>query len=180
MSWNTFLKRWDVLNAVVETADQRLHDDRRGELPLDVPGVDAVFATPHDLLGALSLRWHTRLAGRIERELMSQPMDLQGTVVAAWQTTANELPGIRAILDRHRDEPLDERMEAMMGKATRKERELLAVMSGLAAPGDPEAPAVGERIEMHARATNVRVLPRPTRPTAQRPLLDRVRSVLAS
>jgi hypothetical protein len=176
MSWNTFLKRWDVLNAVVDAADQRLD----GELPLDIPGVDTIFATPHELLGALSLRWHTRVAGRIDREFADQPMDLEGTVVAAWQTTANELPGVRAILDHHRDQPLDAEMATMTAKAAAKERELLAVMAGKAAPGDPEAVAVGERIEMYARATNVRTLPTQASRDAQRPILDRVRSMLAS
>ena len=30
-----------------------------------------------DLLSALALRWHTRLAGRFERELLQEPLDLR-------------------------------------------------------------------------------------------------------
>ena len=40
---------------------------------------------------------------------MSQPMDLEQAVVTAWQATADELPGVRPILDHYRAEPLDER-----------------------------------------------------------------------
>ena len=63
MTWTAFHRRGEVLRNVVETADQRLD----GELPLYVDGVAETFADANDLLGALQLRWHTRLAGRIER-----------------------------------------------------------------------------------------------------------------
>ena len=69
------------------------------------------------LLGALQLRWHTRLAGRIERELMARPMAFEDAVVDAWRATAAELPGIRAIVDHHRAHPLDDAMALAMDKA---------------------------------------------------------------
>jgi hypothetical protein len=69
MTWTAFHRSGEVLRAVVETADQRVE----GELPLHVAGVEETFADATDLLGALQLRWHTRLAGRIERELMAAP-----------------------------------------------------------------------------------------------------------
>ena len=69
---------------------------------MDIAGVATVFADDLDLLGALQLKWHTRLAGRIEREQAHQPMDLKAAVVRAWRETADELPGIRAILDEQR------------------------------------------------------------------------------
>ena len=71
-------------------------------LPSDVPGVAAVFADDLELLGTLQLKWHTRLAGRIEREQLHQPMDLRAAVVRAWHRTADELPGVRAVLDAQR------------------------------------------------------------------------------
>ncbi len=89
MTWKAFHNRGEILRAVTATADARLD----GLLPMDVPGVSETFADELDLLGALQLRWHTRLAGRIERELMRQPMDLEQAVVTAWQATADELPG---------------------------------------------------------------------------------------
>jgi hypothetical protein len=153
MTWTAFHRRGEVLRAVVETADQRVD----GELPLDVPGVAETFADPTDLLGALQLRWHTRLAGRIERELMSQPMDLERAVVTAWHRTADELPGVRAILDHHLERPLDEDMGRAARTAAAKEHVLLAVMSGRGGPADAGSAAVGARIEAQARETHVPV-----------------------
>ena len=88
MTWTSFHRRGDVLRDVIAAADQR----RDGVLPRDVDGVAATFADDLDLLAALQLKWHTRLAGRIEREQMTQPMDLRASVVRAWHRTADELP----------------------------------------------------------------------------------------
>ena len=104
MTWTSFHRRGDVLRDVIAAADQR----RDGVLPRDVDGVSATFADDLDLLGALQLKWHTRLAGRIEREQMTQPLDLRASVVRAWHQTADELPGIRAILDEQRLRPADD------------------------------------------------------------------------
>jgi hypothetical protein len=153
MTWTAFHRRGEVLRTVVETADQRVD----GELPLYVPGVAETFADAIDLLGALQLRWHTRLAGRIERELMAQPMNLEQAVVTAWHRTADEMPGVRAILDRHLDHPLDQEMARVAATAAAKEHVLLAVMAGRGGPADPESVAVGARIEQHARETYVPV-----------------------
>lgn len=173
MTWTAFHRRGEVLRAVVETADQRVD----GELPLYVPGVAETFADATDLLGALQLRWHTRLAGRIERELMAQPMDLERAVVRAWQRTADEMPGVRAILDHHLDHPLDDEMARVAATAAAKEHVLLAVMAGLGGPADPESAAVGARIEAHARETYV-----PTRQLVEPPhtLLGRLKAALAA
>ena len=148
MTWNAFRSRGEILRDVTAVADAHLH----GALPWDVAGVPAAFADELDLLGALQLRWHTRLAGRIERELMSQPLDLEQAVITAWRATAHELPGIRAVVDRHREQPLDHTMGRAMATATAKEHELLAVMAGRATLDDPRAARVGAEIEARARA----------------------------
>jgi len=148
MNWTSFHRRGEILRTVSQVADKRLD----GALPMDVTGVSQTF-DEHTLLGALQLRWHTRLAGRIERELMYQPMDLETAVVRAWQHTADELPGTRAILDRHRAQPLDPAMAEMMAKATAKEHLLLAVMAGLGSTEDAATIGVGARIEADARAS---------------------------
>jgi len=148
MTWTSFHRRGDVLRAVIAVADQR----RDGRLPRDVDGVPATFADDHDLLGALQLKWHTRLAGWIEREQMAQPMDLEAAVVRAWQQTADELPGVRAILDEQRARPADEATAEIMRKSAAKEHVLLAVMAGLASAHDARAAAVGARIEDEAKA----------------------------
>ena len=148
MTWNAFRTRGEILRDVTAVADVRPD----GTLPWDVDGVARAFADELDLVGALQLRWHTRLAGRIERELMHQPLDLELAVIAAWRATAHELPGIRAIIDHHRDQPLDREMAEAMSAATTKEHELLAVMAGRAPLGDPRAAQVGAEVEARARA----------------------------
>ena len=148
MNWNAFKTRGEILRDVSAVADAR----RDGTLPLDVDGVRTVFADDLDLLGALQLRWHTRLAGRIDRELMGQPLDLQQAVITAWRATADEMPGVRAIVDRHRDHPLDDAMAEAMAVATSKEHAWLAVMAGLAGISDGAAAVpAGAAIEEKAR-----------------------------
>lgn len=149
MTWTSFHRRGEVLRGVIAAADSRLD----GRLPMDVEGVAEAFGDELSLLGALQLRWHTRLAGHIERELMSQPLDLEGAVVAAWQATARELPGVRAVLDRYRAEPTSEEMARAMATATAKEHELLSVMAGRATAGDELASRAGEQVAERARAT---------------------------
>lgn len=174
MTWKSFHRRGEILRTVIATADRR----RDGVLPMDVEGVAETFGDELSLLGALQLRWHTRLAGRIERELMHQPMDLEGAVVTAWQATAEELPGIRAIVDHYRHEPLDRAMAEAMEKSAAKERILLAVMAGRVSAHDATAARVGEAIENSARATF-----RPVRATGEpevHGLLDRIKAALAA
>ncbi len=164
MTWTSFHNRAEILRSVIEAADERLD----GSLPTDVDGVRETFDDEHELLGALQLRWHTRLAGRIERELMYQPMDLEEAVITAWHHTAEELPGIRAVLDRHREQPSDPGMAEMMAKAAVKEHLLLAVMAGRGSAGDAATIAVGARIEADARAS---YRPSDPRVDAHRPTL---------
>jgi hypothetical protein len=149
MTWTSFHRRGDVLRDVIAVADQR----RDGALPRDVEGVSTTFEDDRDLLATLQLKWHTRLAGRIEREQMHQPLDLRAAVVRAWQRTADDLPGIRAILDEQRLRPADEATREIMRKSAAKEHVLLAVMAGLASAQDAGAAAVGARIEAEAKAT---------------------------
>lgn len=147
MTWTSFHRRGEILRDVIASADRR----RDGHLPMEVSGVAQTFADELALLGALQLRWHTRLAGRIERELMGQPMDLEAAVVAAWQAAAADLPGIRAVLDRERAEPRSEAVADALAKARTKDHTLLAMMAGLASgPGEPAARA-GAVIEERAR-----------------------------
>lgn len=176
MTWTTFRSRGEILRDVTEAADLR----RDGQLPLDVDGVHERFADELDLLGALQLRWHTRLAGRIERELADQPLDLEQAVVSAWQATAEQLPGIRAILDHRRDHPSDGRTAAAMRIATAKEHAMLAVSAGRADGASPGAARVGAALEQRARST--RRTPVASRPGAHAApgLLHRLKAVLAA
>jgi hypothetical protein len=175
MTWKSFHTRGEILRDVINTANDR----RDGALPTDVEGVAETFGDELTLLGALQLRWHTRLAGRIERELMRQPMDLESAVVAAWHATADELPGVRAIVDHYRAEPTDDAMAEMMAKSAAKERILLAMMAGRVSAPDDAAARVGAAIESHARATYRPVRSAPRRAEQPR-LLARLKAALAA
>ena len=174
-TWNAFHSRGEILRAVTATADAR----RDGRLPLDVDGVSDAFDDELDLLGALQLKWHTRLAGRIDRALSFQPLDLEAAVVSAWHATAQELPGIRLVLDRHLAHPLDAAMADALATAAAKERTMLAVMAGRAGTQSTGAAAVGEAIERRARET---FTPAYRAPQAHRApgLLGRLKAALAA
>jgi hypothetical protein len=145
MTWDAYHRRDTVLHEVMTVADTR----RDGILPWDeVPGTEAAFGTPADLLGALQMRWHTRLSGAIERQLNEEPWDLEQAVVHARRALAGDMPGVRAVLDAHADEPT-------MQRAHRKEWRLLASASGRCAMDDPQAIAIGRGIEERARAIRV-------------------------
>ena len=125
MTWDAFHRRGEVLRAVIDEANSR----RDGRLPLDVPGVAETFGDELALLGALQLRWHTRLAGMIERELLDDPADTESAVDAAWQRAAGELAGGRAILDACAETPTSPEMARMIDTAHRKDRALMTAMA---------------------------------------------------
>ena len=163
MTWKSFHNRGEILRSVIATAGVR----RDGILPMDVSGVAETFGDELTLLAALQLKWHTRLSGHIERELVTQPMDLEGAVVAAWGHAADELPGVRTILDHYRAEPTDAAMATAMAKATGKEHLLLAVMAGKSSVADPKAVPIGAEIEKRARDAHLHAVTthrRPDRP----------------
>jgi hypothetical protein len=116
MTWKSYHDRGAVLRDVIDTLDAR----RDGLLPMDVTGVTEAFGDELTLLGALQLRWHTRLAGRI---------DAGATPTEARRATAHDLPGVRAVIDHYTAHPLDEPMARATALAARKERVLL--MEGL-------------------------------------------------
>ena len=177
MTWKSFHSRGEILREVITTANGRLD----GLLPMDVDGVAETFGDELTLLGALQLRWHTRLAGRIDRELMAQPMDLETAVVTAWHATADELPGVLAIVDHYRAEPLDAEMAEAMTKSAAKERTMLAMMAGRVSVPDDTAARIGAAIEAQARATYRPARPAATSRRAHHPrLLDRIKAALAA
>jgi hypothetical protein len=177
MTWTSFHRRGEVLRDVIGAADRR----RDGALPRDVDGVSKTFADDLDLVAALQLKWHTRLAGRIEREQLTQPLDLRASVVRAWHRTADELPGIRAVLDEQRLRPADAAIAEAMRTSAGKEHVLLAVMAGAASTHDARAAAAGARIEAEARGA----WPSDGEPTelehpARLTLLGRLKAALAA
>lgn len=182
MTWKSFhdrplLNRGEILRAVIETADAR----RDGIVPMDVPGVAETFRDELTLIGALQLRWISRLTGRIERELTNEPMDLESAVVGAWAGLAAEMPGVRAVLDHYRAHPVDDTMARAMSVSTAKEQAMLAVLAGRSSTTDAAATRVGEAIERRARDAYV-APPRPAGAHAAEhaTLVDRIRAVLAA
>ena len=173
MTWTSFHNRGEILRSVIATAGVR----RDGILPMDVSGVAETFGDELTLLAALQLKWHTRLAGHIERELVTQPLDLRGAVEVAWSNAADELPGVRKILDHYRSQPTNVAMASAMAKATAKEHILLAVMAGQSSVDDATAVPLGATIEANARKTRVRV---PAERIEQPSLLERLKAVVAA
>lgn len=180
MTWDAHHRRGEVLRAVIDEANAR----RDGALPMGLPGVDQAFADDFDLIAALQLRWHTRLAGRIERALMEDPMDLESAVLRGWRATAMELGGVRAILDAYAEAPTSAKMRAALGRAREKEWMLLAAMAGRASANDARGTHVGRRLEEKARASYNPVLTvAPRHRAAERTtgsLLGRLRARLAA
>ncbi len=172
MTWKTFHRRGEVLAAVLATADHR----RDGRLPMDVDGVPETFGDELTLLGALQLKWHTRLAGQVERALAGQPLDLGDAVAGAWRATADDLPGVRLVLDHYREHPVDDAMAVAMARATRKEHTTLAMMAGRCSVGDEGAAPIGAALERRAR-TDWRPAPAETERLT---LLDRLRAALVA
>lgn len=175
MTWEAFHHRGDVLNTVIA----ELATQREATLPLELPGVRATFRDELDLLAALHLRWHTRLSGRIERELAAQPLDLEQAVIAAWRATDASLPGVREVLDHYTEQPLDPEMAQALGKAAAKQRHMLAVMAGLVSTleVDAQSARLGARIEDAARAGRSRP---PVQPKPSLGFLDRLKAALAA
>jgi hypothetical protein len=188
MPWTAFHRRGEVLRSVVETVDAR----RDGRLPMALPGGAETFRDELDLLAALHLRWHTRLSGNLELALMDQPVDLPAAVVAAWRRTAEELAGLRLVMDRYAAHPVDADMAAALTRAREKEWTALALAAGLASDEGPHAAAAGRGLEDRARTPEAAGEPHspvtepasPAARTADEPdspsLVDRIKAVLAA
>jgi hypothetical protein len=181
MTWTTYHRRGEVLNNVIAAANAR----GDGLLPTDVEGVAAVFRDELDLLGALQLRWHTRLSGRIDGVLGRQPRGRQAARGDARGAPAGQMPGVRAVLDRALADGVGPEADRLLGNAVAKERMMLAAMAGRSSYDDEAAVAVGASIEDRARAAWAVSPPAAgtaSTTTAARSttLIDRLRSALAS
>ena len=118
---------------------------------MSVPGVAENFHDDLDLVGALLLKWNARLMGNIERALMREPMDLERAVAEAWRTTAEQLPGVRMVIDRCTDAPTSPEMERAMNRAHDRESSYLATAAGLSSGRSAASIEAGRRGEQLAR-----------------------------
>ena len=152
MTWTTHHNRGHVLREIEAVTAER----RDGLLPMDLDGVTAVFDDEMDILAALQLRWYTRLAGMIERELFDAvDADLEAAVIHAWHLTNDELPGVRAVLDHYAANPTNDVMRQALATGRLKEQHLVALMAGLGGYGHELSIAVGGRLEARARETYI-------------------------
>jgi hypothetical protein len=179
MTWNAFHHRGEILQTVIDTADLR----QDGVLPTDLPGVVETFPDELDLIGALAMKWHARLSGNIERELMAQPIDLEAAITNAWRKSSLEAPGIRMIIDRYTESPTNPEMAAALSRAQEKEWLKLAAAAGLSSDDSAPAARAGERVTRNARigalapvAASTTTVDEVVSPS----LVDRIRAVLAA
>jgi hypothetical protein len=128
---------------------------------------------------------------------MREPMDLEHAVAEAWRTTAEQLPGVRMVIDRCTDAPTSPEMERAMNRAHDRELAYLATAAGLSSGRSAASIGAGRRVEELAR-TGLAVLqaqepqaqpqaePQPepeSNPGHDAPtesLADRIRAVLAA
>lgn len=171
MTWDAYNRRKNVLREMIAIADRR-RDVTLTDLLTTVEGGREAFPTDTDLLFELQMTWFQRLSGQMDR-LISDGHDSPELVpVTAWVSTAAQLPGTRALLDAHLDEPA-------LRKAFAKELSYLALSAGVPAVG-PALAAHGRRIQQAARdevaAAPPVALADETRPS----LITRLRNAIAA
>ncbi len=181
MTWNTFHNRGEVLRQAVAIADARAD----GELPMQAAGVAECFDDELDLLSAMMLKWHTRLAGNIERAMTEQPVDLQAAVIGAWIQTRTALPGVRAVIDRAATLPADTEIAQAVTRAQQREWARLAIAAGAANDMSTTSAHRGREIEATARqafAAPSATATSPEQGQARHPdsLVERIKAVLAA
>jgi len=170
MTWDAYNRRKNTLREMLAIAD-RQRDITLTELLDTVEGAHDAFPTETDALFELQMTWFQRLSGQMDR-LLSDGLESPELVpVTAWVTTAADLPGARALLDAHRDEPA-------LAKAFTKELAYLAMSAGVPVRGS-DLRGHGQRIQDTARAS-VAAAPAVEADPSRMGLMARLRSVIAA
>jgi hypothetical protein len=170
MTWDAYHRRKNALRQMLATADRR-PDITLTELLDTVDGARDAFASETEALFELQMTWFQRLAGHVDRLISEGTESPELVAVTAWVSAAADLPGVRALLDAHRDEPA-------LRKAYAKELGYLAMSAGVPVHGQ-EALARGRRIQDSARAT-VAALPARPAETPRPGLMARLRNAMAA
>jgi hypothetical protein len=144
IAWDTYHRRATALRGVVAGLDR----SGSSTLPWD-DELAVVFDDPDDLLVTLHDLWTRRLAGRVDLALEIDEHESAESVALAWREVAEELSGVRRVLDRQADNPL-------LRHSRRKEHRMLAVAAGHATISDPlsRSAAAGERLVARIRDTD--------------------------
>jgi hypothetical protein len=140
-AWDTYHRRSTALRRVVSDIDR----SGSSELPWN-DELAAAFDDPDDLLVALNDVWTRRLAARVDLALEIDEHESRESVALAWREVADELTGVRRVLDRQADHPA-------LRHSRRQEHRMLAVSAGVATIGDPasRSAAAGERLVARIR-----------------------------
>src|SRR5680860_421172 len=121
MTWDAYNRRNETLRELLVVADRRRDGDTMWNERDDVRHT---FANSDDLLLDIQMYWFQRLSGHLDSSF-GLDADPETAAVRAWREAAAELPGARAILDQHDDNPL-------LAKAHAKELGSMAHSAGLA------------------------------------------------
>src|SRR3546814_9974541 len=100
--------------------------------------------------------------------------------ISAWRAAADEIPGVREVLDHYAAHPVDDEMAHAMRTAVAKQRQTLAVVAGRVSSmdADEHGARIGAEIEAVARAGHV--LPEPPASRDNVRPLDRPRAAMAA
>jgi hypothetical protein len=139
IAWDNYRRRATALRRVIADLD------RSGSSTL--PWGDelaAVFDDRDDLLVALHDAWTRRLTGRVDLALEIDEHPPGASVALAWHEVADELAGVRRVLDRQADNPV-------LRSSERQEHRLLAVAAGVATINDPLPRSAAAGVRLVAR-----------------------------
>ena len=147
MTWTVTHHRGAILRAVAHEVNAQ----NTGLLPMHLEGVAETFHDELDVIAGLYLQWHARLSANVDDALMAENDDPAGLVAGAWAKTAQQLPGIRRVIDTYTENPLDDRMADALDKARRTELARLGCAAGASQLANETAEHTGEEIVSHAR-----------------------------
>jgi hypothetical protein len=170
MTWDAYHRRKESLREMLAIAD-RHRDVTLTELLDTVDPERTAFADETALLFDLQMVWFQRLSGTMDR-LVSEGTETPDLMaVTAWVDAAAQMPGARALLDAHGDEPA-------LAKAYAKELAFLATSAGVPI-NHPDLARHGRRLLESARESAVEApVSEPAEPNHG--LMARLRSVIAA
>ena len=170
MTWDAYHRRKDTLREILTIADRDRHPSLTDLLDIADPHREA-FENETAALFDLQMLWFQRLSGTVDRLTADGTDDFEHVALDAWVSAAADLPGARALLDQHRDDPA-------LAKAFTKERAFIAGAAGVPV-NHPDIARHGERIIRSARSEAAR-RPDPSTPDQRPGLIARLRSVIAA
>ncbi|MEO6349858.1 MAG: hypothetical protein ABIP53_04325 [Candidatus Limnocylindrales bacterium] len=147
MTWDAYNRRKEVLNEMLAVADRRRRDVTITELLDTFDGGREAFASETELLLDIQMTWFQRLSGQLDRLVTDSADTPEMVAVTAWVNAAGEMPGARALLDAHVDNPA-------LHKAYAKELTFLAAAAGVPS-NHPDFSGHGQRLQDSARESVV-------------------------